>query len=254
MPRLNNMAILKTESIVLKTFDFRETSIIASFFTKEHGKIKGILKGIRKDRKKFGSTLEPFSCNEIIYYQSRNSEIHLVSQCDCNENFNKIRANIEATAVASYLVDLVDHLTAQEEINLNIYSLLFESLRHIDTGAQPQRVSRIFMLKFLKLIGFKPRLNSCIACNSNIIEQGYFNVKRGGLLCPKCWTDDEYSTGILKGTIVSLLHMEQSPWQTALRLTIDGEVKEELNRIVDNFVEYHLQVKPKSKAILEILS
>ena len=39
--------ILKAEGIVLKTFNFRETSCIVTFFTKEHGKIKGVLKGIQ---------------------------------------------------------------------------------------------------------------------------------------------------------------------------------------------------------------
>ena len=64
------MAIIKTEAIVLKTFDFRETSLIAHFFTKDHGRVNGILKGIRKDPRKFASTLEPFSSNEIVFYQS----------------------------------------------------------------------------------------------------------------------------------------------------------------------------------------
>ena len=45
--------IVQTEGIVLKSFDFRETSRIATFFTKDHGKVKGVLKGIRKDHKKF---------------------------------------------------------------------------------------------------------------------------------------------------------------------------------------------------------
>ena len=36
--------IVKTEGIVLKSFDFRETSRIATFFTRDFGKVKGVLK------------------------------------------------------------------------------------------------------------------------------------------------------------------------------------------------------------------
>lgn len=62
--------IVQAQGIVLKTFDFRETSRIATFFTKEYGKIKGVLKGIRKDMKKFGSSVDRFSVNHLVYYTS----------------------------------------------------------------------------------------------------------------------------------------------------------------------------------------
>ena len=72
--------IVTTQVIVLKSFDFRETSRIETFFTKDHGKLKGILKGIRKDHRKFGSSVDKFSVNDIVYYHHRNSDVHLVSQ------------------------------------------------------------------------------------------------------------------------------------------------------------------------------
>jgi len=37
------MPIHKTEAIVLRRFDFRETSLIADFYTRDFGKIKGIV-------------------------------------------------------------------------------------------------------------------------------------------------------------------------------------------------------------------
>ena len=61
--------IVHTKGIVLKTFDFRETSRIATFFTKSHGKVKGIVKGIRKNPRKFGSYIDNFSVNDIVFYQ-----------------------------------------------------------------------------------------------------------------------------------------------------------------------------------------
>jgi DNA repair protein RecO len=43
------MSIHKTEAIVLSRRDFRETSLIANFFTRDYGRISGLLKGIRKE-------------------------------------------------------------------------------------------------------------------------------------------------------------------------------------------------------------
>ena len=74
------MPIHKTEAVVLRKRDFRETSLIVEFYTREFGKMSGILKGIRSEPQKFASTLEPFSLNEIIFYSKRSSSLHLVSQ------------------------------------------------------------------------------------------------------------------------------------------------------------------------------
>jgi len=91
------MSIHKTETIILNRRDFRETSIIANFYTRDFGKLSGILKGIKTEPSKFASTLEPFSYNEIIFYRKRNSSLHLISQCDTKDNFDKIRQSIFKT-------------------------------------------------------------------------------------------------------------------------------------------------------------
>jgi len=77
--------IAHTKGIVLKSIDFRETSRIATFFTKNYGKVQGVLKGIRKDFKKFGSSVDRFSVNDIVYYQYSRSDLHLISQCDLTQ-------------------------------------------------------------------------------------------------------------------------------------------------------------------------
>jgi recombinational DNA repair protein (RecF pathway) len=52
------MPPIKTDAFVLKRIDFRETSVILTLFTKELGKIKGVLKGVReteRNRYSYGS-------------------------------------------------------------------------------------------------------------------------------------------------------------------------------------------------------
>ena len=49
------MSIDKAQGLVLNKRDLRETSIIVDLYTKEFGKISGILKGIRTEPEKFAS-------------------------------------------------------------------------------------------------------------------------------------------------------------------------------------------------------
>lgn len=249
------MSIHKTEAIVLKTFDFRETSLIAHFFTKEYGRLNGILKGIRKDPRKFASTLEPFSINEIIFYPSRASGLHLVSQCDLRDNLNSARARLESVASASYAVDLINRLMPAEEKNEEVYLLACFALRQINKGDDSEKVLRIFIIKLLKLIGFQPRLDGCVMCNKNILESAYFNIRRGGLLCPACAPQGANdSTGVLRGTIASITHMERNRGEDSLRLELTPQIKNELDGIIRNFMEFHLQINLKSRQLLEVLT
>lgn len=248
------MAILKTEAIVLRTYDFRETSIIAHFFTKNYGRLSGILKGIRKDARKFASTLEPFSLNEIIFYTSRSSELHLVSQCDLRDNFANIRTQVASVGFASCIVELIQRLTALEEKNEEAYQLAARALSQIDSGGDCEKVLRIFIIKFLKLIGFRPRLDGCVRCNKNIIENASFSAKYGGLLCAGCAGVDSYSSDVRKGTIASLLYMEQNSYEDALRLELSAQIKSQMESVLSSFMEFHLQIKSKSRELLEVLS
>lgn len=247
------MAILKSEAIVLKTFDFRETSLIAHFFTRDYGRLDGILKGIRSDSRKFASNLEPFSLNEIIFYQARSSGLHLISQCDLKDDFTVIRNNLKSIAYASYIMDLIGHLMQPDDKNIDGYELTLSALKQMSSGRDAEKVLYIFLIKFLKSIGFRPRLDGCIACDRDISAAAFFNLKRGGLICAQCGTADSYTSDVLGGTIASILHIEQGNWEDALRLGLSAKIKDELKNILHNFMEFHLQLRPKSEKLLGIL-
>ena len=138
--------IVKTEGIVLKTFDFRETSRIATFLTRDFGKVKGVLKGIRKDPKKFGSSVDNFSLNEIVYYQYRNSDIHLISHCDMKDFFSGLRRDLERMTAASYASELIDTLMPVEDENWQIYDLMQAFLKSLQTTEDVARLVQNFQI------------------------------------------------------------------------------------------------------------
>src|SRR5580698_4661645 len=162
--------IVKTEGIVLKSFDFRETSRIATFFTPDFGKVKGVLKGIRRDPQKFGSSVEKFSVNDIVYYQYRNSDIHLVSHCDMKDFFSGLRQDLERMTAASYASELIDTLMPAEEQNGEIYSLMRAFLHSLQSTEDVGKLVHTFQIKILSLSGFQPHLEACVSCSKNVAE------------------------------------------------------------------------------------
>ncbi len=248
------MAINKTEAIVIKKRDFRETSLIVDFFTRDFGKMSGLLKGIRTDPKKFASTLEPFSLNEIIFYEKRNSSLHLVSQADIRNNFDSMRSNLSKFTTASYMMELVSAVMAVEDKNEEVFNLALTCLQELSTTNNPDKIMTIFKIKMLALSGFKPHFDSCISCGDRILGQSKFSLSMGGLLCEKCFLKDLSSRTIFRGTIASILHIEKNDFRINLNLGMNPDIKKELDIILNAFINFHLERELKSQRVLNKLA
>jgi DNA repair protein RecO (recombination protein O) len=233
--------IAKTEAIVLKSFDFRETSKIVTFYTREFGKIKGVMKGIRKDPRKFGSSVDKFSVNDLVFYQYRNSDIHLISQCDMKEYYFPVRQDLRRMTAASYILELVDTIMPVEEKNTDIYELILQYLSSLKTDQDISKLVHIFQIKTLLYSGFRPHLDSCVKCTKKVKGQTRFSMKLGGLVCEVCRTADSDVSPISRGTVNSIIHIEQSEWEHTLRLGLSAAIKKELKYVLNNFLVFHLE-------------
>ena len=248
------MPINKTQGLVIRKRDFRETSLIIDFFTRDFGKISGLLKGIRTDPKKFASTLEPFSQNEIIFYEKRNSALHLVSQADIINNFDSIRLNLSRVGAASYIMELVAAVMPVEDKNEEVFDLTLMCIQELSLSNNPDKIMTIFKIKMLALSGFKPHLDSCICCSDRIMGQSKFSLVLGGLLCPKCCQKDLSARSIFRGTIASILHIERNDFRNNLNLGMNPDIKRELNIILNAFINFHLEKELKSQKVIDKLA
>ncbi|MBU0502931.1 MAG: DNA repair protein RecO [Candidatus Omnitrophota bacterium] len=244
------MPIHKAEAIVLSKRDFRETSLIVNFYTREFGKLSGILKGIRKEPIKFASSLEPFSLNDIVFYKNRSTTLHLVSQCDLKDNFSSIRQNMFKVGMASIVLELIDAVMQLDDKNEDIFQLGLDTLAGLASAPNPDKITTIFKIKMLSLSGFKPNLDSCVVCSNKILGESKFSLKSGGLLCLRCAPKDLNSRSIFRGTIATILHIERNDFKCNLNLGINPQIKKELDLVLNAFLNFHLEKELKSQKVL----
>ena len=242
--------IAKTEGIVLKSFDFRETSRIATFLTRDYGKVKGVLKGIRKSPAKFGSSVDRFSINDIVYYQYRNCDLHLISHCDMKDYFFGLRRDLKRMIAASYASELVDTVMAVEQQNAEIYQLMQDFLRHVQTVQDIGKLVHMFQIKILSLSGFRPHLESCVRCLAGLGAGAGFNLRLGGLVCAFCQDVPGEAMAISKGAVASIVHVQKEPWAQAIRLGVSVSVKQELKYVLNHFLVFHLERHLRSTRFL----
>ncbi|MCX5713050.1 MAG: DNA repair protein RecO [Candidatus Omnitrophica bacterium] len=246
------MPIHKTEALILTRRDFRETSLITDFYSRDFGRLSGLLKGIRTEPKKFASSMEPFSLNEIVFYRNRSSGLHLVSQCDLKDNFTALRSNLARFAMASVITEMVSAIMQPEDKNSEIFDLLLNVLSEMSVSPNPEKVLTIFKIKMLSLSGFKPHLDSCVTCQDKIMGNSKFSLSLGGLICQKCCHKDLSARAIFRGTIASILYIEKSDFKGTLNLGLNPQIKKE-ELILNAFIKFHLEKDLKSERVAERL-
>ena len=69
-----------------------EADRIVSLHTRDHGKVRGVAKGVRRTRSKFGARLEPTSHVAIQLYRGR-GELDTITQVETIDRFVKLRSD-----------------------------------------------------------------------------------------------------------------------------------------------------------------
>ncbi len=248
------MAIQKSESIVLRKRDFKETSSIVVFYTREFGKINGIVKDTKRHASRdYNGSFETFSYNNIVFYEKRRGNLDIISQGELVDYFDLIRKSLEKTAYASYLIELVDKFTELNDKNEAVFNLLLESLRALSAIGEGdnERLRLVFDVKLLHLSGFMPRLDTCGSCGKRLNGEGHFNIYHGSLICNRCIKRGDEKFEICKGTVASLNYIKETELGRVFRLKVTSGVSDEMTYLINRLILSHTGRNLRSLEFLE---
>lgn len=231
------MGIHTTDAIVLRRYPFRETSITLTCLTEQFGKLKGLVKGLRAQPNRYRSAMEPLTVNRIVFYDTRTSQLHLISQCELLAPLAELQRDLDTMKLAALFVELIDQLIPLEEPQPLTYQLLRETLERLALGGtHPSALQIHFIVRLLRLAGFQPRLDECTGCNTQNLSAGYWSARQGGMLCPRCLHEDphaEPAPARMLETFAMLSQTSQPP-------SMDAELVEALRQRLNQFLQWRL--------------
>ena len=123
------MRAYKTEGIILKSSNYGEADRLLTIFTKNHGKLRVIAKGVRRITSRRGGNLELF--NDVNVYLNCGKNLDSLSEVEVINSFSNWRKDIKSVGVAYYLCELVDKLTAEGQEHYQVFKLLVNSLSRL---------------------------------------------------------------------------------------------------------------------------
>jgi len=244
------MAIQKTEAIVIKTQPLRSSSLIVTLYTVDFGKMKGVAKGIRREREVRGALYELFTHLDIVFYEKKHTDLHLISEASILESHDEIRQHLGSIAYGSYFCELVDQVTELHDIHDSIFELLKVSLRYLPL-IPPGRLARLFEVSLLKEVGWLPLLDRCLGCQKFPLEEGFFSIAHGGLVCYECRQDFSEVIRMDSDTLRVMRYFTQHSLDDALQHGVSKEVEKKLTQVIEPFLLYRLGHGLKSRKFLD---
>lgn len=182
------MAIEKSEAIILRTLNFRDTSKILTAYTLDHGLVSLIAKGVRGARPRFGSALEIFAHVDLVYYNKDSRDLQLLSQASLLEAHLGLASNLERYRHACAVLEFLLKLLSGQEPPGKLYPLALRTLEVLEKAPVPSLGSLFlaFQIKAVSFLGHRPELFSCISCRESLTEPVYFAPLHGGTVCDNC--------------------------------------------------------------------
>ncbi len=230
------MALVTTRAIVLKSIRWGEADRILTFFSLRLGKVRGIARGARRMKSRFGGMLEPFSSVNLTLFEKRRDGLASVSHADILEPFFAVRECLDRISAASRMVALVEGVTADRDPGPPIFHVLLDGLRSLVRTDDPGLLTLIFQMRVLGQSGFRPQLDHCVTCERDVGRTCMFSPAAGGLLCAACdrrCRDD--GVPMSPGSVAFLRRARRMPFAVSMRLKAAGRVRHELEEMIDTY-------------------
>jgi DNA repair protein RecO (recombination protein O) len=151
---------LRDQAIVLRQWEFSETSQTVSLLTRDHGVLRGLAKGCRRDRSTFSGGFEALTRGEIGASVRPNSELATLTDWDLQEVFWSARRGLAAHLAGLYIIDLLHHALRPLDAHPGLFDRAVAALRGMELQqAIPSTVLR-FQWALGDETGFQPRLTA----------------------------------------------------------------------------------------------
>jgi DNA repair protein RecO (recombination protein O) len=248
MPTLERS--IRVEGVIIRHSNYREADRLLTIFTRENGKIHSIAKGVRKSRSKKAGHVEPFT--RTILQLARGRDLFILTQAETLDGYANLRDNLILLGYASYVIELIDRSTNDDEENRLLYNLMTKTLSRLNRGDNPNRVTRYFDIRLLDYIGFRPQLFTCAQCESEIQpEDQYFSAQQGGVICSKCGQRDSQVRPVSMLALKYLRFFQRSSYQQTSRASIPEEIYGEMENLMQYYLTFNLERSLNSPAFLK---
>ena len=231
---------LKTEGLVLRETDYKESDKLLTVLTKDRGQLTLRARGVRSRSSKLKAGCQLLAYCEFTIFENRG--YMLVDEAVPIELFMPLREDIELLSLGSYIAQVAEVLSQEDEPDPALLSLSLNSLFALSRLRLPQElVKGVFELRAACLAGYTPMLECCSVCQNPDPER--FHVSGGVVQCTACAIPGD--TGIRlpvhPGTLAAMRYITLCDMKRIFSFTLSEEGIRELSDLSETYLLTQLE-------------
>lgn len=241
-------------ALVLRRTKLGETDVICTLLTEGGEQVRAVAKGARKPSSPFSSRLEVYAVCDLLLSSGRSLDI--VKEARLVSSNDHLRVDYVLMDAAAPLVELLDRTTQAGLEDRRLFPMTCKALSLLK-GADPRQAVSLcaaHLLKTSAILGFRPRLDSCVECGRALPLSGEggpvgFSLVDGGRVCASCARSVE--TIRFDSAVIGWAHaLLFSSLDECKAFAIDDDTALSLFRFIQMWLFQHLGVKLKSLSFL----
>jgi len=143
------------EAIVLARRNFSEADRILSVFSKGHGRLSLLAKGVRRPSSRKRGHIEVF--NRIKFQAVKGRGLDMMTEAEIIDSFEMVRKDLKKVALAYYFMEVIGRTIHEEEKNTELYGLLQDYLEKLKEEKKLLSLRKNFVYQVLTILGFWPK-------------------------------------------------------------------------------------------------
>jgi len=158
------------QGIIIRINPLNETDNIIVIFSKNHGRINAIAKGIKKVKSRRAGSLDLFNLIEFRVYQGK-GDLDLLIEVKLLNEYKDSKSNFDIINLNYYVLELFDKTIPGHDKNVLLFDALkdFFELQNAELN-QCLELITIMQIKLLDELGYTPLLDQCMICGESFVE------------------------------------------------------------------------------------
>ncbi|MFC1629286.1 DNA repair protein RecO [Gemmatimonadota bacterium] len=237
------MTLITLDAITLRSQPYSETSRIVTFMSRENGLVKGMAKGARGKRGRFGATLEPLQHVRVTLSVKGSRDLQTVTEADLLQPYERIREDLFRSTYAQCVLELTSRVLWQEHASEDVFELLLAIFHACEEGiGDPQLLFFTYQVHLSAALGYAVSLEACSGCSRSVGDPVRFSLAEGTALCSGCYSQGG-SHITLSGETAALLARLSRPdgIAAAAALQPGADIRRSSGQLLQRYLEYHTE-------------
>jgi len=145
--------VITTRGILTRLTKLTDTSLIAHWFTADHGLLKTVARGARQPKSPFAGKLDLFFGGEISIARARRGSLDALREIAIEHCRDGLRRSWPTTMMAGYFCQLAEAVVEPGHPEPEIFDLLGRALDHLEQQPPSFRALRYYEAEVARILG-----------------------------------------------------------------------------------------------------